>query len=292
MRSSKKLKNPKSTLRVCFGLLCMMMLVGFFGCSDSSPAPQSPDTVPATPQIKITSADTNISEEGAVSIDLNTVDRVCLISEPGAYLLSGALAGSIQIDAEDQIVHLIMDNVTVDAPAGPALEVLSAGKVILTLKDGTTNTFQDSGIYVDEPDADACIYSPCDLTINGDGSLSVSGYYKDAIHTKDVLKILNKNSFIQSKRDGLHGNDGIVVCCQDLTVQSERNGLYSTKSGKVAKGNIEIYNSGCSIIGGQYALSCAADLYIADSNVYAMGVYGNLQVLGTSYIAEGSLENA
>ncbi len=290
MRSSKNHKHLDKLQRICFVLICTAMIFGLVGCV-GNPKNEAGHSDTLAPQIKITTADTNISENGAVAIDLSKLDHMCLISAPGTYILSGELAGSIQVDAEEQIIHLIMDNVTVDAPSGPALEILSAGKVILTLKDGTTNTFQDSGSYVDKPDADACIYSTCDLTINGGGILNVSGYYKDAIHTKDVLKILNRNSFIQSKRDGLHGNDGIVVCCESLTVQSERNGLHSTKSGKVAKGNIEIYDSGCSIIGGKYAISCSSDLYITDSSIYAMGVYGNLEVMGASYVAKGSLQN-
>lgn len=292
MRSFIRQIHLDKLRRTCFVLLCVTITVGLFGCADAHGPKEPTSAIAQAPQIKLTDADIDTDEVGAIPIDLNGIDQLCLIDAPGTYILSGDLTGSIQVDVQDQILHLILDDVTVNSPTAPALDILSAGKVILTLKEGTTNTFQDSGYYDDRPDADACIYSTCDLTINGNGTLNVSGYYKDAIHTKDVLKLLNKNSFIQSKRDGLHGNDGIVVCCQSLTVQSERNGLHSTKTGKSAKGNIEIYGSRCSLIGGKYAISCIADLYIADSSVHAMGVYGDLQVLGASYIPEGSLENA
>lgn len=292
MRFSKRQICLNNLRRAFFVLLCMAITASLFGCADTHIQNEPPNAPTQTPQIKLTDADMDTGENGATRIDLNNADHLCLIDQPGTYILSGELTGYIQVDVQDQILHLILDNVTVNAPAGPALEVLSAGKVILTTKDGTTNIFRDAADYLGNTEADACIYSTCDLTINGDGTLNVSGYFKDAIHTKDVLKILNRNSFIQSKRDGLHGNDGIVVCCQDLTVQSERNGLYSTKTGKPAKGNVEIYNSNCSIIGGKYAVSCVANLYIADSSIYATGVYDDLQILGASYIAEGSLKNA
>lgn len=291
MRFSKRSIHPK-LLRAGMILLCVLLSVSLFGCADTN-ASQAP-TGPASqaPQIPLTDADKTTDADGAVAIDLNEVDGLCRIDRPGKYILSGELTGKIQIDVQDQLLYVILDNVTVNASAGPALEVLSAGKVILTVKDGTTNTLRDTADYPMDSEADACIYSVCDLTINGGGALTVSGFFKDAIHTKDVLKVLNKNCFIQSKRDGLHGNDGVVVCCEELSVQSERNGLHTTKTGKPAKGNVEIYDSQCSIIGGKYAVSCAADLYIADSGVYTVGVYGDLQVSGETYIAEGSLKNA
>lgn len=289
MQFLKRQIRPKG-LWAAVILLCLC--VSLWGCADPNASQAPTDQAAPAPQILLTDADKTTDADGAVAIDLNKADTLCRIDKPGKYILSGELAGKIQIDVQDQLIYVILDNVTVNASAGPALEVLSAGKVILTAKDGTTNTFRDTPEYPADSQADACIYSVCDLTINGGGALTVSGYFKDAIHTKDVLKVLNKNCFVQSKRDGLHGNDGVVVCCEELSVQSERNGLHTTKTGKPAKGNVEIYNSQCSIIGGKYAVSCAADLYIADSGVYTVGVYGDLQVSGKSYIAEGSLNNA
>lgn len=292
MRSFKKQTQPTKLHRAGVILLCAIIAAGLLGCSEM-PAPKETIGMQLQePQIKLTNADMDTGEAGASSVDLNKVERICRIDQPGTYILSGELWGSIQIDVQDQIVRLILNGVTVNATTASALEVISAGKVILTVKDGTTNSFKDTAEYLEVTEADACIYSPCDLTINGGGTLNVTGYFKDAIHTKDILKILNGNCFVQSKRDGLHGNDGIVVRCQALTVQSERNGLNSTKSGKPGKGNVEIQGSECSLIGGKYSISCAADLHIADSSVYMVGVHGQMQVQGASYIAEGSLKNA
>ena len=105
------------------------------------------------------------------------------------------------------------------------------------------------------------------------------------------MKILGGNLFVQAKRNGLRGNDGVVVRCESLDVQSEKNGIQTTKTGEGPKGNIEIYDSVCSVIGGEYAISCASDLYIADSSIYAMGVLADTKAEGSSMIEEGNLRN-
>lgn len=254
-------------------------------------APQKPAENPAaeyTPQIKITTADTTVAGQDAVLVNLKEETSVCSITGAGCYLLSGTLSGKIEIDAQDQIVHLILGGVDVRSVSGPALQVNSAGKVIVTLQEGTVNTLRDSAPYWQGSQADACIYSECDLTINGTGSLNVSGYYEDGIHTKDVLKILGGKVFVEAKQDGIQGNDGIVVTCPTLTVQSERNGLYTTKTGKPAKGNIEIYSGDHSIIAGGYAISCVADLYLDQCSLYATGILDTYKVDGKAFIAEAS----
>lgn len=278
MRSSKRF--PKA-------LLILLTALHLCGCASTNPTPSEPA---GSPQIALTAADLQTTAQAPVAIALGT-EAVCSITAGGSYLLSGSLNGSIVIDAGQQVVHLILDNVSVSAPTGPALEVISARHLILTLPKDTESSFRDSGKYPVNTESDGCIYSTCDLTVNGEGTLNVSGFFKDAIHTKDTLKILNDSCFVQSKRDGLHGNDGVAVRCRDLTVQCERNGIYSTKTGKSARGNVEVLDTAGSVIGGGYAISCAADLYVAKSDLHVAGVYDRLQVAGSSYVEEGSLPN-
>ena len=281
MQFLKKIKNS------CWWLVAVSLVaVMLCGCSAQDAALVQDHPSELTPQIAVTKADTATGNNDAVVVDLDTASDLYKITEPGWYYLSGALEGTIEIDAEDQVVHLILGGVDVKSVSGPALQVTSAGKVILTLQEGTENTFRDSASYPKGSDMDACIYSTCDLTINGAGTLNVSGYYQDAIHTKDVLKVLGGTVFTQAKQDGMQGNDGILVTCQSLTVQSERNGLYTTKVGKPAKGNVEIYGGDHSVIAGGYGISAAADLYVQDCQLYIMGVLDTYQVAGNAFVAE------
>lgn len=286
MRFSKKFQHGNVLLVKTAALLLSATML--CGCAAGVQEPTQNIAQQLTPQIKITTADTTTAGQDPVFVDLETANSVCSITEPGCYLLSGTLSGKIEIDAQDQIVHLVLGGIEVESVSGPALQVISAGKVIVTIQEGTVNTLRDSATYPQGSQADACIYSECDLTINGAGSLNISGYYKDGIHAKDVVKILGADVFVQAKQDGIQGNDGIVVTCQTLTVQSERHGLYTTKFGKPAKGNIEIYNGDHSLIAGGYAISCAADLYVEQCSLYAIGVLDTYEVDGVTFIAEGS----
>ena len=278
-------RNNRNRLNLL--LLILSLILSGCGMEQKQPKPQEM----AQPQLKITAADQNTTGTDVAYINLDEqVDQV-QIFKGGTYLLNGAMDGSIRIDAEEQIVHIILENVKIDSPQGPALHVHSAGKVILTLMEGTENILQDSGVYMDAEEADACIYSENDLTINGTGILNVYGYYQDAIHTKDILKVLGGNLFVQSKRDGLRGNDGILLCCEKADIQTERNGLRTTKTGKPGKGNIEILAGEYSIIGGKYAISCASDLFAQNCELYLMGVEGLYEADGEHYIREGCIIN-
>ena len=239
----------------------------------------------------ITDADQRTDDAETKSISLDEYEGVYKITDAGAYRFTGTLNGQLIIEAQDQMVHIILDNATIHSDLGPAIVINSATKVILTTIEGTTNNLKDSGSYPAGAEEDACVYSVCDLTINGAGVLNVNGYYEDAIHTKDILKVLGGEIFVQSKRDGLHGNDGILVSGASMSVQSERNGLHSTKTGKMPKGNIEMKDGTYSIIAGKYAISCSADLYISDCGLYAMGVLDRFKVGGISNVSEEVFAN-
>lgn len=278
------LKKNKGKLLL---LLCLLLILS--GCGEEQELPQATESEGAQPQLKVTAMDRDTTGTNPVRIDLEEQRDSLQISQGGTYLLTGNLKGSIHINAEEQIVHVILQDAEVDSHQGPALYVHSAGKVILSLTEGSENTLQDSSIYGDTEEADACIYSENDLTINGTGTLNIYGYYQDAVHTKDVLKILDGKLFVQSKRDGLRGNDGILLSCEEITVQSERNGLRTTKTGKPGKGNIEILAGEHSVIGGNYAISCAQDMYVQNCELFLLGVVGFYEADGEQYIQKGCL---
>ncbi|MCI8550446.1 MAG: carbohydrate-binding domain-containing protein [Lachnospiraceae bacterium] len=242
-------------------------------------------------RFSITKADADTEGSEVQTIDLNTVTDKYTIDSAGTYLLSGSFNGTLCVDAEEQIVHLILDGVSIHSATGPAISVLSAGKVILTLKGGASNTLRDSAQYHTSGEENACIYSICDLTVNGSGTLNLYGYYKDALHSKDIVKILGGEINIQAKRDGIRGNDGILICNDKLNIESEGTGLHVTKNRKATKGAIEISAGEHSIISGKYAISSTGDFFAENCTIYGKGILSCLDVGGNSYIQEGCLTN-
>lgn len=235
---------------------------------------------------EITKLDERTEYENPVSVDLSTVDEV-RIREAGDYILSGKTEQTVIIDAQEQIVHLILNGVDIRSDKGPAIQVESAGKVIITLADGTENVVRDSGNYSKEEECNAAIYSTADITINGGGSLFVYGYYKDAIHTKDLLKIIDGSVYVQAKRNGLRGNDGMVIRPHILTVESEGTGLQTTNSNQADKGVIEICGGDIFITAGKYGMAAVSDVYVRECTISCLSVMTEIKAEGEQYVEEG-----
>ena len=74
-----------------------------------------------------------------------------------------------------------------------AIFVENAEKVIIILADDTENSLSDGTDYVladeEEGEPDATIFCKSDLTLTGDGSLTILANYNHGIVSKDDLKI-------------------------------------------------------------------------------------------------------
>ena len=242
------------------------------------------------PVIELTREDKRTTSADAKAINLATAGEELLITDAGDYRLSGQMNGTVHIKAEEQVVHLFLAGVNIKSVTAPAINVESAGKVVIAVEPGSENILADGSKYIGEV-SDGCIFSMSDLTLNGSGSISVSGYYKDAIHTKDYLKILGVSLFARAKDDGLHGNDGVLISGADVSLEAEKNGVRTTKSGKVRKGNIEIADSKLSVIAGEHALNASRSIYMVSSKAFLKGVMSNSKAGREIYIEEGCLAN-
>ena len=243
------------------------------------------------PRLAVTRADHETEADAAAEINLSERSGECVITDGGAYRLSGRLSGCLKIDAQEQTVHLVLDGAAVESGDGPALWVQSAGKVILTLAEGTENSFSDSGDYRDYPDTEACVFSEADLTINGSGKLTVNGFYKDAVRSQNVVRILGGEINIKCKRTGIHGTDGIHVTGGKISISSEKNGFGTTKSGKDGRGNAIISGGEHSVIAGRHAfLVGRGDLYIYNCTVKDRSVVSTYNVGGQIRVQDGCVQ--
>ncbi len=232
--------------------------------------------------------DLDAGHEDETAIDLSTCAYECLIQDGGYYRLTGQLDGRVRIDAEDQYVHITLDGASIESREGPALLVQSASKVVLTLADGSKNSFADSPSYRSFHDTESCVFSDCDLTINGAGALTVKGFYKDAIRSRDIIRILGGNISITSSRTGVHAADGILVAGGSLTVSSKNNGFKTTRYSSGGRGSIEISGGTLGIVAGEYAfVTYQGDLFIRDCTVRCKSVIDNYDVGGERHIESG-----
>lgn len=165
------------------------------------------------------------------------------ISTPGIYLLSGTIQdGSLTIDLkDDEEITLLLNGVKITNTSGPALNIKGASKVILTLCEGTENTLSQGAAEPTEKKSKAAIYADSDLTINGNGSLSVSGDYKDGINCRGKLRIVSGTLTVSATDDGLVGKELVAIGSGSISVHTENgDGIKSTNKEEDSLGSISI----------------------------------------------------
>lgn len=213
-------------------------------------------------------SDTDLNEAygaNATNVDLASVGGSYTITAGGDYVLSGAMEGSIIVQAGDKDkVHIVLNNAAVSNPSGPALYVKTADKVVLTLPDGTKNTLEDgAGYAADAEGADAAVYSKADLTINGTGSLTVTGSTAHGIVSKDDLTIISGSLTVTAVKDALSGKDSVTIRDGAFTLTAGSDGI-SSDNEEAGKGTVLIE-------GGQFTITTGGG---ASAAVYTVRGFG------------------
>ncbi len=148
----------------------------------------------------------------------------------GKYVLSGGLSdGSVIIEADrDDKIWLMLDGASIHCEDGAAIRVEQAGKVFLTLRDGTQNTLSSGASYGEEAvlaGVDGTIYSRDDLTINGTGSLQVTAEYQHGIVCNDDFVVAGGTLHVTAAQDAIHANDSVRIREADLTLSAGDDGI-------------------------------------------------------------------
>lgn len=148
----------------------------------------------------------------------------------GKYVVSGELSnGKIMVQADgDDKIFLMLDGVSINCDDDAAIRVEQAGKVFLTLKDGTENTLSSGDTYAEEAvsaGVDGTVYSRDDLTINGGGSLSVTAAYQHGVVCNDDLVITGGTITVDAVQDGFHANDSVRIKDAGLTISAGDDGI-------------------------------------------------------------------
>lgn len=188
--------------------------------------------------------DTATSNANSVLISGSTVT----ITREGTYILRGSLNdGTVVINAgEKDKPHLIFEGVSITSSSSAALNVISAGKVYVTLAEGTENALVNGGTFAaDENNVDGTLFSKQDLTINGSGSLTVTSPAGHGIVCKDDLAITCGNLTVNSAFHGLDANDSVRIKGGSITIDAGKDGIHAEDADNAQTGFV--YISGGSI---------------------------------------------
>ena len=224
-------------------------------------------------------SDTVTDISSATDNDTNSDNNTYTITSGGVYTFTGEKHDvMLLIDADNADVTVILSGVTINNSKGPAIYVRSADKVTVTLADSTTNTLSDGSSYnITDSNStlDGVIFSKADLTINGGGTLNITGNYKHGIVSKDDLIISSGTLNVTSQNVALNGKDCVKINSGNITLDAGSDGMRSDNTEDTSKGYIYLY-------GGNIDIAAANDGIQAETVINVENVNLNITAGGGS----------
>ena len=197
-------------------------------------------------------------------------DGALVITKAGNYHLSGDYTGQVRINtAEPETVRLILDNVSITNSTGPAITASGGGTTIVYTMAGTTNTVSDGEQYTvtGKKKPDAAIYSTANLTLAGEGTLTVNGNHEEGVHTTGGLVISNGTLNVNSVKTGIKGKNYVDILGGEVSVNSQKDAIKATNSKEEGYGWARITGGTVKVIAGDDGLKAIRTVEIADGTL-------------------------
>ena len=204
----------------------------------------------------------NPTATDGVSVENGTIT----ITSGGTYRLTGEYSGQVKIEAaKTDTVRLVLDNAKITNSTGAAINVVSAAEAIIYTAAGTTNTVADEANYTatGDDDPDAAIYSTANLTLTGEGSLSVKGAYEEGIHTTGGLVIASGTLEVNAANTGIKGKDYVDITGGIVNVTAAQDGIKSTNTDDESLGFTRLSAGSVTISAGDDGLKAPHTLEIS-----------------------------
>ena len=204
----------------------------------------------------------NPAATDGVSVENGTIT----ITSGGTYRLTGEYSGQVKIEAaKTDTVRLVLDNAKITNSTGAAINVVSAAEAIIYTAAGTTNTVADEANYTatGDDDPDAAIYSTANLTLTGEGSLSVKGAYEEGIHTTGGLVIASGTLDVNAANTGIKGKDYVDITGGIVNVTAAQDGIKSTNTDDESMGFTRLSAGSVTVSAGDDGLKAPHTLEIS-----------------------------
>lgn len=228
--------------------------------SQSGDTADSADSPAADPGSRVSASDlfsdrdlqNGYDEKGSAAITLKGTGASCssdavkisgsriTITDEGTYILSGTLQdGMVIVDADkSDKVQIVLNGADISCSSSAAVYVRQADKVFLTTAADTENSLSNGGTYeaVDENKIDSVIFSKDDLTLNGEGSLSITAKAGHGIVSKDDLVLTGGSYEITAEDHGLSGKDSVCIADGTFKITSGKDGIHAENTDDASLG--------------------------------------------------------
>lgn len=220
------------------------MSLGVLAACSSTSSSTTTSSSAATSQTSVaaTSNNSTSSDSNSSTIDWSALPttEVALsndglkITEGGTYILTGSTTAGVTVET-DANVRIILAGAEISSSDTAAINVINADNVELEIKDGTTNTVKDTSNHTDT-NIEGAIHVEADLTITGNGSLTVEGNFQDGIVSTDDMVISSGNITVTAVDDGIRGKDSLTINGGTINVTAGGDGIKSTNDTDTTKG--------------------------------------------------------
>ena len=232
------------------GALAAALTAGLAGCgakesagtAGTEPASASDSRAAGGEETRIAAGADGFQIEGdGASVSGNTVT----ISRAGTYRLSGDMAdGNLLVNAEENDeIRLVFDGFSIASADIAPIYVSQCGSVTVETAAGTENSVTDGRTYEkteDDESPDAAIFSECDLILEGEGTLAVSGQFQEGIRGKDDVTVASGTIRIEALNDGLKGKDAVYIEGGTLEITAGDDGIQSDNEKDSDKGFVTV----------------------------------------------------
>lgn len=258
-------------------ILCACLLLSSCGKKNTASGTNNISNMSAVTEISTDDMDFEFSNNDTTydydESEAKTVadsEKTVKITAEGTYVVSGEHE-SITVSAPDTAkVRIILKNATVSNTSGPAIYIEKADKVFITACEGTVNTLSDGTSYTGDfkdTNVDGAIFSKTDLTLNGVGTLNITGNCKCGVVSKDDLIICGLNLTVKSTGCALEGKDCVKIKDAAITVSAGGDGIRSTNTEKSNKGFVYIETGNIDITSGNDGMQAATVLKAANGSI-------------------------
>lgn len=155
------------------------------------------------------------------------------MTEDTVFMISGTLNGCVIVDADDGIdFKLGLNGVIIVSSYSVPISCSSGNNLVISAIAGTSNTVTDNRSEQTASGAiSSCIYSVCNLKIQGQGELTVASENNNGIHTKGDLRIRNLTLNVTCVDNALKGNDSVSIKSGIITLTAESgDGIVTTST--------------------------------------------------------------
>ncbi|WP_105150464.1 carbohydrate-binding domain-containing protein [Streptococcus suis] len=247
-----------------------LMSLGVLAACSSTSSSTTTSSSAATSQTSVatTSNNSTSSDSSSSTIDWSALPttEVALsndglkITEGGTYILTGSTTAGVTVET-DANVRIILAGAEISSSDNAAINVIKADNVELEIKDGTTNTVKDTSNHTDT-NIEGAIHVEADLTITGNGSLTVEGNFQDGIVSTDDLVVNSGNITVTAVDDGIRGKDSLTINGGTINVTAGGDGIKSTNDTDTTKGYTTITGGEITVTAGDDGIKAETALTI------------------------------